>query len=92
MRGLCILNRLLRCLSEIWTRFDILLSTTKVEYNLFLKLDESITLIWVLPVCMTKELAFCGKLSVELICFSMIHLYTYKQLGAGLSPQSCFHF
>ena len=43
------------CLSEICTRFDVLLSTTKVEYSLFLELDESITLIWVLSVCVTKE-------------------------------------
>ena len=43
------------CLSEIWTRFDILLSTKKVEYSLFLELDESVTLIWVLSVCVAKE-------------------------------------
>ena len=42
-------------LSEKYTRFDVLLSITKVEYSLFLELDESITLIWVLPVCVAIE-------------------------------------
>ena len=31
-------------------------TTTKVEYSLFQELDESITLIWVLPMCVAKEL------------------------------------
>ena len=31
------------CLSEISARFDVILSTTKVEYCLFSELDESIT-------------------------------------------------
>ena len=38
------------CLSEITTRFDIMLSTTKIEYSLFLELDESITLIFIVYV------------------------------------------
>ena len=82
------------CLSEMCTRFDVLLSTTKVECSSFLELDQSITLIWVLSVCVWQKnlLAFCGKLLVELVSFSMIHLYTYKQLGSGLSPQSCLYF
>ena len=82
------------CLSEMCTRFDVLLSTTKVECSSFLELDQSITLIWVLSVCVWQKnlLAFCGKLLVELVSFSMIHLYSYKQLGAGLSPQSCLYF
>ena len=43
------------CLSEMCTRFDVLLSTTKVECSSFLELDQSITLIWVLSVCVAKE-------------------------------------
>ena len=81
------------CLSEICTRFDVLLSTTKVEYSLFLELDESITLIWVLSVCVTKEfISILWKTFSRTVSFSMIHLYTYKQLGPSLSPQSCLYF
>ena len=43
------------CLSEICTRFDVILLTTKVECSLFLELDESITLIWMLSVCVAKK-------------------------------------
>ena len=66
------------CLSEMCTRFDVLLSTTKVECSSFLELDESVTLIWVLPVCVWQKnlLAFCGKLLVELVSFSIIHFHT----------------
>ena len=32
-------------LSEISARFDVMLSTTKVKYNLFSELDESITVV-----------------------------------------------
>ena len=49
-----------------------------------MELDESITLIWLLPLCVCvcvcvcvwqKNLfAFCGKRLVELAGFSMIHL------------------
>ena len=46
---------LILCLSEICTRFDVFLSTTKVECSLFLELDQSITLILVLSVCVAKE-------------------------------------
>ena len=31
------------CLSEISAIFDVMLSTTKVEYSLFSELDESVT-------------------------------------------------
>ena len=58
------------CLSEITTRFDIMLSTTKIEYSLFLELDESITLIFIVYVWQ-KNLAFCGELLGGLISFSM---------------------
>ena len=38
------------CLSEISARFDVMPSTTKVEYSLFLELDESVTLIFIVCV------------------------------------------
>ena len=38
------------CLSEISARFDVMQSTKKVQYSLFLELDESVTLI-LLSVC-----------------------------------------
>ena len=63
-------------LSEMCIRFDVLLSTTKVGCSSFLELDESITLIWVLSVCVWQK---------NLLAF-------YKQLGSGLSPQSCLYF
>ena len=63
------------CLSEICTRFDVILLTTKVECILFLELDESVTLIWMLSVCVAKNLsAFCGELLVERLSFSVLHL------------------
>ena len=60
------------CLSEISAIFDVMPSTTKAEYSLFLELDESITLIFI--VCVRqKNLAFCGELIVELASFSMTY-------------------
>ena len=57
-------------LSETSARFEVILSTTKDEYSLFLELDESITIIFI--VCMWQKscLVFCVELLVELISFS----------------------
>ena len=90
-----VLADLILCLSEICRRFDVILSTTKVEYSLFLQLDESITLIWVLPVCVAKEFISILWKTFTRTCkfFNDICTYLfYKQLGSGLSPQSCLYF
>ena len=82
------------CLSEICTRFDVILLTAEVEYSLFLELDESITLIWMLSLCVWQNnlLSFSRKLLVELVSFSILHLLFCKQLVSDLSSQSWLYF
>ena len=53
----------------ISARFDVMLSITKFEYGLFLELDESIALIFIVCVWQKRLLAFCGELLVELVIF-----------------------
>ena len=56
-----------------FTRFDVMLSTTKAEYSLLLELDESITSIFIVYRRQNNLLAFCGELLVEPASFSMIY-------------------
>ena len=56
-----------------FARFDVMLSTKKVEYSYFLELDESITLIFFVCVWQKNLIAFSGELLVELASFSMIY-------------------
>ena len=56
-----------------FARFDVMLSTTKVEYSKFLELDESIILIFIVCVSQKNLLAICGELLVELVRFSMLY-------------------
>ena len=54
----------------------------------------SLLLSFACCLCMWQKnlLSFCGKLLLELVSFSLIHVYTYKQLGAALRPQSFSYF
>ena len=52
-----------------------MLSAIKVEYSLFMELDESTTLLW-LFLCVAKEfISILWRTFTELINFSMIHLF-----------------
>ena len=61
------------CLSEMSAIFDAMLSTTKVEYSLVSDPNESITLIFISCALQNNLLAYCGKLLVELVIFSIIY-------------------
>ena len=77
------------CPSEISARFDVMLSTTKIEYKTGWAYYFNLVVVC---VWLKTLLAVCGELLVEHVSFSMIHLSFYKQLGSGPSPQSCLYF